>query len=220
MKLGILGATGPTGLCLVEQAVLMQHEVDCFVRSPFKLSGHPKAKATQGNVADSSALLAWASKQDAVLVALGHKNLGAAVKARLGLGTYPEEGFISRTVELLLRAALENKAPKKIIYCSAYGTAETVGDLPWVFGKVIKPFLLSFSYADHERAEQLFEASKVGWTVARPGMLTNGPKTGVYQCVDRFKGKSMKISRADTAHFMLRAVTDDAFNHKKVGLGY
>jgi uncharacterized protein YbjT (DUF2867 family) len=220
MKIGILGATGPTGLCIVEQAVAMGHEVDCFVRTPSKLGGQPKAKATQGTLSDSKALTAWASKQDAVLVALGHKQLGQSLKARLGLGTYPEPLFISQTVELLLRVAAEGKTLKKLVYCSAYGTQETENDLPWVFGKVLKPLLLSFSYADHERSEKLFEASKSDWVVARPGMLTNGPKTGVYQCADRFKGKTMKISRADTAHFMLRAVTEKGFTHGKWGLGY
>ncbi len=220
MKIGVLGATGATGLAIVEQAISAGHDVDCFVRNRGKLASHPKAKVTEGSLSDPKALVAWASKQETILVALGHRSIGQQLKARLGLGKYLPGLFISAAVESLIRTAAEGKNLTKIVYCSAYGTHETSGDLPWFFGKLLKPLLIAFSYADHERTENLFDASKVQWVVARPGMLNNGPKTGVYQCVDRFKGKAMNISRADTAHFMLRAATEKTFDRKKIGLGY
>ena len=58
--------------------------------------------------------------------------------------------------------------------------------------------------------------------IVRPGALTNGPRTGKYRAGFPVNDKSIagSISRADTADFMLRQLTDAAYRGKTPGLSY
>ena len=62
-------------------------------------------------------------------------------------------------------------------------------------------------YADLARMEDVLRASDLDWTVVRPVRLTNKPVTGKYRTVF---GPNVRhgvfISRADVAHYMLRAL--------------
>lgn len=102
-----------------------------------------------------------------------------------------------------------------------YGTGKTLSDLPVWFEKVLVPLLLRHPFADHAVVENLLEQSGVEWTVALPGLLTQGPRTGVYRTVERFSDRrqTTSISRADVADFMIRAAKTDEFLRKRVGLG-
>lgn len=72
MRLLIVGATGPTGQQLVNQAVGLGHEVSAVVR-------HEHAelpagvRAVRADVTDAASLREAAAHQDAVICALGSK---------------------------------------------------------------------------------------------------------------------------------------------------
>lgn len=214
MKYGILGATGPTGRELLKQ--LAGRDVSVFLRNPEKLAQNQAREVVVGQLSDTKKLSEWASRQDVVFNALGHTDRRGLMMHTLGLRPYPNPNMMQNA----MKAVLGGK-PKKIVDCSAYGTGKTRGDLPFYFGKLIVPTLLAVPYADHEAVEELLEHSSVDWTIALPGMLTNGPKTEVYRAQERFSpGKTIWISRADVAHFMIRASQDPSFSRKKIGLGY
>src|SRR3954462_15686977 len=72
MRLFILGATGGTGLQLVDQALARGHNITAFVRSPEKLEARREGlHVQQGDPRDAAALTAALGGHDAVLSALG-----------------------------------------------------------------------------------------------------------------------------------------------------
>jgi putative NADH-flavin reductase len=214
MRFGILGATGPTGKELLKK--LKGKTVSAYVRNPSRLPEGHGAEVVQGELSDEAKLQDWAGNQDVILCALGHGLSFSQILANLSLGSYPQAGMLEKTWRIVLKAK-----PKRVVHCSAYGTQETRGDLPFVFGKILLPLLIAKSYEDHEHVERLLQSSSTEWVVARPGMLTNGEAKGVYQTVDRFTGKGTKsISRADVADFMVKAATTPTYLRKLVGLGY
>jgi len=70
--------------------------------------------------------------------------------------------------------------------------------------------------ADHEAQEVLVRESGLEWTLVRPAAFTDGPQTGSYEHGFRSKDKnrSLTISRADVAHFMLRQLKETAYRYQ------
>ncbi len=76
------------------------------------------------------------------------------------------------------------------------------------------PFQLVFgrAYEDKTRQEHLIKASSLDWTIARPGVLTNGPRSGRYQILEApLQWRNGIISRADVAQFLVRQIDDRSY---------
>jgi putative NADH-flavin reductase len=75
---------------------------------------------------------------------------------------------------------------------------------------------------DHEVQENYIKASKTDWTIVRPAGLYNTALTKKYRHGFAYDDKTitLKISRADVAHFILEKVTSSTYIHKKVGVSY
>src|SRR5947208_6401981 len=72
MNLVVLGATGGTGLEIVQQAIGRGHSVTAFVRSPERLKPfRDQINVRQGNLLNNSELEEVLKDQDAVLSAFG-----------------------------------------------------------------------------------------------------------------------------------------------------
>ena len=76
MRVVILGGTGPSGILLIEEALVAKHTTVVYARSPQKLPvhlyEHPNVSIVQGELEDPQALdTAFATGVDAVLSALG-----------------------------------------------------------------------------------------------------------------------------------------------------
>src|SRR5258706_13762007 len=67
MKLIVFGATGGTGLSIIDQALAAGHEVTAFARSPFE----SKARVIQGNVLDPARVADAIRGHDVVFSCLG-----------------------------------------------------------------------------------------------------------------------------------------------------
>ena len=67
---------------------------------------------------------------------------------------------------------------------------------------------LRTNYADLARMEDVLRDSDLDWTVVRPPRLTGEPLTGTYQTAyGQNIRRGLFISRANVAHYMLRALT-------------
>ena len=72
---------------------------------------------------------------------------------------------------------------------------------------------------DAAAMERLFAQSQLDWTMVRPPELTDKPYTGKYRVREEHLPLfGFKISRADVANFMIRAVEDHASSRKVVGV--
>jgi len=75
------------------------------------------------------------------------------------------------------------------------------------------PIILPFYFWDKTRQERLIGASRVNWIIVRPGVLTNGARRGRNRH-GRTVGsylRTVRISRADVADFMLNQLTDNTY---------
>jgi putative NADH-flavin reductase len=209
MKVLVLGSTGGTGLELLEQALEEGHQVTAFARRPQAVSvKHSRLRVQQGDVLDYPSMAAAVQGQDAVLSALGVR--------KLGKNTILSDG--TRNVI----QAMEKNGIRRLIVESSLGVGDSRGQLGPLHNYFVLPFILKSIFQDKEVQESLVRASKLDWIIVRPAILTNGPRTGRYKAGFPPTDRSIKakISRADTAEFMLKQLTDDKYLRQTPGLSY
>jgi len=203
MKLLVLGATGPTGLQIVQQALAQGREVTAFVRDPAKLPLTDKnLKVVTGSLPGDAQALAEALRgHDAVISSLGLRN---ALKAN---------GLIERSMRVLV-PAMEREGVRRLIIVSANCVGDTRQHAP-LLPRIMYRLLLADIFADKKAGEDLVRASSLDWTIAYPTLLTDGPRRGSYRAGERLELKGLpKISRADVADFVLRQLSDGAFRNR------
>jgi uncharacterized protein YbjT (DUF2867 family) len=192
MTLLIFGPTGGTGRQLVEQALEQGHPVTAFARNPAKLA--PERTGLEVVKGDLCAV-------------------GAPASDRRTLRTDATRNIIR---------AMETHGVKRLVCLSSLGFGDTREMLPFVMRYIVVPLFLRHAFADHALQEELVKQSGLDWIIARPGALTDGPRTGVYRhgFPVTEKGSRLKISRADVADFMLRQLTSDEYLRQTPGLSY
>jgi len=207
-KLLIFGATGGTGLQLVEQALEQGHTAAAFVRNPSKFNiKHTNLQIFQGDVMDFASVKRAVQGQDVVLSALGAP-------------ASQKDNVRSEGTQNIIRA-METLGARRFICLTTLGIGDSKAILPFYFKYIIVPFILKSAFEDSERQEKLIMQSQLDWTIVRPANLTNGERTGVYQHGFSATAKTkLKISRADVADFMLKQLADDTYLRKTPGLSY
>jgi len=203
MKLFVLGATGPTGLQILRQALAQGHAVTAFVRDPARLPiTDGKLNVVTGALPGDARALAEALR--------GHE----AVISSLGLhNALRSHGFSESNMRVLV-PAMEREGVRRLIVVSANGVGDTHRHAP-LLPRIMYRLLLTDIFADKKAGEDIVRASGLDWTFAYPTLLTNGPRTGNYRAGERLELKGMpKISRADVADFVLRQLKDRAFLKK------
>ena len=198
MKLVILGATGRTGRHLVSQALEAGHDVTILARDK---SHSPAADARlriiEGDAADTAALTAASRDQDAVISAIGRGQ------------SFKSERLIERTVPAIL-AGMQANGIKRLMLMSALGVGDSYRESP-IMAKLFFKTLLRGIYADKLIGDQQIRNSALEWTIVQPVVLTDGPLTKQYRSGEHLALAGMpKVSRADTAHFILEHINDRA----------
>jgi putative NADH-flavin reductase len=219
MKLTIFAATGGIGGHLVDQALAAGHDVTAVVRTPSKLTRDVPAIRADLSAPDPAALESAIEGAHAVLSALGPRTRSAAGITQPGTRAIIE--------------AMHATGVRRIVVVSAapVGTVASAGRpnpprhdpgdgfLMRHVGSPLTRMILREHYADLARMEDLLRASGLDWTAVRPPRLTNGPLTGRYRTAyGRNLRGGLVISRADVAHYMLRALTDPTAIGKTVGV--
>jgi len=206
LKLVVLGATGATGLEVVRQAAERGHSVTAFVRSPDRLGGLKDQITTQeGDLLDSLQLAQVIKGHDAVISAFG---------PRLPLSK--SDAHLLQQFATALTSAMEKTAVSRVVVESvAFLFKDSIIPPAYLLGRLLFPTIV----ADSAAMEDVFEKSALEWTMVRPPELTNKPYTGRYRVrEDHLPRFGFKISRADVANFMIRAVENRASIRKVVGL--
>jgi putative NADH-flavin reductase len=209
MQVVVFGATGGTGRELVKQALGHGHSVRAFVRNADKLKVvHHRLEVVQGDVLDDKAVGAAIAGQDAVLSALGTMER-------------KPNTILSDGVKNIVGGMKKQKV-KRLIYVSSLGVGETKGQLGPLYNWILLPGLLKNIFADKEKAEELIRATKLDWTIVRPGAMSNKLLTGTYRAgADAAKKRWFpRIGRADVADFMLSALERNTFVREAPSLCY
>jgi uncharacterized protein YbjT (DUF2867 family) len=232
MRIALFGATGGIGRHLLAWALAEGHDVHVLARRPELLARPPGALApagagsvsvsggsvsvsggpvpaaggltvTAGDALDPGAVAAVVAGADAVLSALGPRGPRSTRTPSLLAGSAAN-----------LVAAMEGAGVQRLISVSAAGAFITGDpDTGWLI-KAIIPRVFATPFADVRQMEAAIRASDLSWTLVRASRLVNRPATGRYRVrADYPPPDGRKISRADVAHFMALALTEDAWRH-------
>jgi len=206
MKLVVLGATGATGLEIVGQALERVHSVSALVRSLERLKVFgDRISIKQGDLLNSADLEQVIRGHDAVISGFGPRLPVSKADAHL----------LGRFATVLTNAMVQAGVRRAVVESVAFLFKDSIIPPAYILGRLLFPTIV----ADASAMEEIFEKSGLEWTMVRPPELTNKSYTGKYRVreghLPRF---GFKISRADVADFMIKAVENHSAICKVVGV--
>lgn len=198
MKVAVFGATGGTGMQVVEQGLRRGHRITAVVRNPGALARLDAQWLTvvRADVMDPTSVTETIHGHDAVVSALGSRSIGPTT-------------VCTDSSRAILKALAETGI-RRLVAVSASGF-HTNGDdaLTKVLVKPLLGRMLRHPFADLRTMEQQITASDSDWTIVRPPRLTNGRLTGNYRTA---RGVNVHwgftVSRADVAHAIYETLDD------------
>ena len=207
MKIALFGATGRTGRQFLDQALRAGHEVKAVVRDPAGLPEDAHLSVVVADVMDPDAIGRHLAKQDAVITAIGSRQ-----------PRKPTTVQADSTASII--DAMRSNGISRLVVVSNGGIVDTGdGPLTRYLAKPIVGRVLKHTWDDMRRMEELVRASGLEWTILRPPMLTDGPRTGSYRtAVESAVRGGIRLSRADLADGILRALADPTFVGTAVAL--
>ncbi|MDZ4739021.1 MAG: SDR family oxidoreductase [Alphaproteobacteria bacterium] len=204
MQVLIIGASKGIGLETTRQALEAGHNVRALARSAAAIGlSNPKLEKVQGDALSPRDVNAALSGVDSVIVTLG-----------VGLGELFRPVHLFSDATRVLIAAMKAQGVKRLICVTGFGAGDSRASINCLQRL---PFQLVFGHAydDKTRQEQLVKESALDWTIARPGVLTGGQRTGRYQVFRKpAQWRNGIISRKDVADFLIRQIDDATYVHE------
>lgn len=208
MKVVIFGASGKTGLLLVEYALSKGYQVVAYIRRSKALNlSHPNLKKVIGNLDNIEKLQEAITGADACISALGGNSL-----------TKHSPAIISGIDNII--TSMELVGVNRLVYLSSLGVGESRAYMPLLIRFFIADIMLRVPLADHNTNEKRIAKSKLQWTVVRPGGLNDNL---ISEILNHGSEKteiegSPTISRANVAEFILQQLTEKEYINKSVWL--
>ncbi|REK76931.1 NAD(P)-dependent oxidoreductase [Paenibacillus paeoniae] len=196
MKIAIFGASGSTGLRLIEQAIERGYSVTAFVRDSKRMMiHHDHLTILEGSVFNTHEVELAIQGQDAVIVALGANSSSPA--------------DICAKATLNIVNGMKKHQVKRIIVLTGFGTSPASRrQLGCVMRIVVKTIslLMYREFTDKEKQDEVVRQSGLNWTIVQPPKLTDGLKKGEFKHGSFRPSMLAQISRSDVATFMLDEV--------------
>jgi putative NADH-flavin reductase len=198
----IIGASRGIGLETVRRALDQGYRVRAFARSASQIPiTHAELSKVNGDALRAEDVAAVVKGADAVIETLG-------AKASLAMVTSHTRLFSDAT--RILIQAMESAGVKRLISVTGFGAGDSREHMS-LLQRLPFELLLGRVYADKAVQETMIRRSALSWVIARPGILTSGPRTGRYRILDEpADWRNGTISRADVADFLVKQVDDDA----------
>jgi len=201
MRLLIIGASKGIGLETVRQALEAGHHVRALARSAEEMAlSDPNLEKVNGDALKPEDLEAALIEVNVVIQTLG-----------VGLGDLFRLVHLFSDATRALIAAMQVKGVKRLICVTGFGAGDSRASISCLQRL---PFEIVFrrAYEDKSLQERLVKASGLDWTIARPGVLTDGPRTGRYRILSEpSQWRNGMISRADVADFLVRQIENQAY---------
>lgn len=202
-KVLIIGASHGIGLETTRAALRADHSVRALARSAATI---PMQDANLDKVSGN------ALSRDTIRNALQGVDV---VIQTLGVEFSPRVIFESTTLfsesTRILLDVMKAAGPKRLIAVTGLGAGDSRGHGGLLYDAVVFPLILKRVYDDKDVQEWIIRSSDLEWTIVRPGLLTDGPKTGRYRVLTEPQDwRFGRISRADVADFLVHQVDDRA----------
>ncbi|RBI86277.1 NAD(P)-dependent oxidoreductase [Rhodosalinus halophilus] len=193
----VIGASRGIGLQVVRQGLDRGLRIRAMARSAEQMADEgERLDRFAGDATDPADLARALDGQEAVILALG---------------VPPGLGFVYRPVTLFSRATealvplMEAQGPRRLLAVTGFGAGDSEAAISTLERLPFRA-IMGRAYDDKTRQEAAIRASALDWTIARPGILTNGPRTSRYKVlVEPSEWRNGMISRADVAEFLLDA---------------
>ncbi|MFN3207860.1 MAG: NAD(P)-dependent oxidoreductase [Roseovarius sp.] len=193
----ILGATSGIGKSAVEEALHRGHTVRAVARSAAGMDPQPRLEPVPADARDPDQVAQALDGTDAVIYALGIKESVSML--------WTEVTLFSESTRILL-AAMRTADVSRLVAVTGFGAGRSRAAMSTV-ERLGHKAILGRPYADKDRQEALITDSALDWTIVRPVILTNSPRTGRYRVLrDPSSWRNGLISRSDTACYLLDAV--------------
>ena len=201
MRIVVLGATGLTGVELVNQALAAGHQVVAYVRRPEVVEPRPGLEVVAGELEDVEAMASALKGSDAVICCVGPK---------LDLRSLRRVDLMQRVLPSIV-TAMTAAGVDRLVLMSAFGVGDTAAKAS-LFARLIYRATMSGIYGDKARAESALPESGLNWTTVYPVILNDAPPSNAVttqplSAVDKVPGLP-KVSRANVAAILLDLAAD------------
>ena len=201
MRVLIIGASKGIGLETTRQALEAGHHVRALARSAAGMAlSDPNLEKVRGDALKTEDVEAALIGVDVVIQTLG-----------VGLGDLFRPVHLFSDATRVLIAAMRGQGVNRLICVTGFGAGDSRASISCLQRL---PFQIVFgrAYDDKSLQERLIKESGLDWTIARPGVLTGGPRTGRYKVLaDASKWRNGIISRSDVADFLVRQIADRTY---------
>ena len=216
MKIAVFGATGNSGLQVVEQALNRGHQVTAIVRNPDKLTNfteNPNFKIAKCNLLNGDELSTHLQGQDCVISALGVAGVH-----------FFKISFYLDSIKSITQAMKKAGLRRLLAITSFYTKPDTA--YPNVYKFVLRPMIGRQLDNMQEMETFLFteECSDIDFTLVRPPRLLDAPLEDLEVKVNEdayfFPDYSTRnqIPRANVARFLLDSAEKGAYVRKGVAI--
>jgi putative NADH-flavin reductase len=212
----VFGGTGPSGQCVIEEALSRNYILTIYARSPSKLPAEIVSSSAvtiiQGSLSDRDAISHALDGADAVLSTLGPSlSVKTAVNGLTDHGTPITDGY-----RIILDVMKEKGVKRLIALGTVSNTAEEDGNslLRWGMVTAVWTFLHSAWRDVVELAKAIETSEGIDWTIARVGRLTRG-EGGKVSAGYIGKGSSILfLARKDLARWYLDELEQRKWVHQ------
>lgn len=205
----LFGASGRTGVAVLERAAPAGITVRAVVRDPLRLgrfADHPNVEIVHASFDDPGSLDGVIASSSSVVSALGPRGLDP-------------EGLYTKAFGAIT-ASMQRVGATRFLAVTSSGH-EPDRDFPVFFKAFVKPVILRRIYEDMAAAERLVEAADLDWTIVRPSMFVDHVAAKKYRVADRLNPRGgWKISREHTAEFMLDELARPKWIRRHPALAY
>ncbi|KAI1269706.1 NAD(P)-binding protein [Xylariaceae sp. FL1019] len=216
MHVLVLGASGRSGLLVVEEALSQGHTVVALVRSRARFtfsarSGVTVVEGTPFKREDiTKAYLASPTPPHAVIVALSIKRVTESPFSAVDPDT--PDRFMENSVANAMDAMKEHKTDR-IIIMNQWGSGNSWNSMNFLFRTLYTHSPMKHGLKAHNSIDNETRAAGVKFVLVRPVILTDGDAAPVKTWPDDGFGVGFvpKISRASVARFMVDALGNDSF---------
>ena len=204
MRVLIIGASKGIGLETTRQALEAGHDVRALARSATAIAvTNPSLEKVPGDALKHKDVEAALVEVDVVIQTLG-----------VGLGELFRPVHLFSDATRVLIQAMKTQGVKRLICVTGFGAGDSRASISCLQRL---PFQIFFNRTYHDKSlqEQLIKESELDWTIARPEVLTSGPRTGHYQIPsEASQWRNGIISRADVPEFLVRPIGDRTYIRK------
>jgi putative NADH-flavin reductase len=199
-KVLVVGASRGIGLETVKCALEAGHKVRGLSRSVAISVSHPDLEKIAGNALDASTIKHALAGVDVVIQTLGVDFSPDAI--------FRGTQLFSVATRVLV-TAMEEAGVRRLICVTGLGAGDSRNKGGFLYDMAFHLFV-GRVYSDKDAQEWIIRKSSLDWLIARPAVLTNGPRTGTYRVlVHPQEWRSGFISRADVADFLVKQIDDN-----------